>query len=97
MDLIAYGQICPQLAIGRSAAFRAASRRGGRLLAVFTEGDDLGPLDRVKASEACEIGGLGWGDRRALEDSMRTLKGLRCPVGCDVGRSRLSTFRSTFW
>lgn len=40
---------------------------GGRLLAVSSEGVDLGPLDRANAPEACEIGGLGRGCRCALE------------------------------
>ena len=47
----------------------------GRLLAVFTEGVDLGPPDRGKASEACEIGGLGTRSHAAPEAERRQVRG----------------------
>ena len=43
---------------GRSAAFWKPFV-GGRSRAVFSEGADPSPSDPEKASEACEIGGLG--------------------------------------
>jgi hypothetical protein len=41
--------------------------RCGRSPVVFTEGSDLGPMDRGRGSEACEIGGLGTRARWALQ------------------------------
>jgi hypothetical protein len=61
VDLIAYGQLSPQPTLWeiRRVLAKALFGRCGRSSVVFTEGVDLGPLDRGRAPEACEIGGLG--------------------------------------
>ena len=64
-------QFSLQTTYWRYTEFWQPSLRCGRSPVVFTEGPDLGPLDRGRCPEACEIGGLG---TRACQARNRTAR-----------------------
>lgn len=73
--------VCYQL-FGDTPRSGSPRKGSGRSLVVSTEGVDSGPLDRGKASEACEIGGLGTLHASLTDGS---LVRARCPEEAAAG------------